>query len=287
MKIISSSKFMNSVSRRLIKSGKRIGFVPTMGALHEGHLSLIEKAKKENDVVAVSIFINPKQFSKGEDYKQYPRDIKSDRLKAAKAGCDILFYPNKDSIYKNDFSTYVEVKGLSDIMCGASRPGHFRGVATICLKLFNITMAHSAYFGQKDYQQVVIIKKMVNDLDVNIDIRMLPTVRKPSGLAMSSRNSYLSQKEYNLAGLIYSTLKNAKRLITAGERRSLKIISGISATLKENGIAIDYIAIADPITLQSLKHIEGKALIALAARIGKTRLIDNIVVIQRGNRCSG
>jgi pantoate--beta-alanine ligase len=282
MKTINSPKNMNAVSRKLIKSGRRIGFVPTMGALHEGHLSLVRKAKKENDIVVVSVFINPKQFSMGEDYKEYPRDIRGDKLKAAKAGCDILFCPEKDSIYEEDFSTYVEVEGLSGVMCGMSRPGHFRGVTTICLKLFNIVMAHSAYLGQKDYQQAVIIKKMVKDLNVNIDIKVLPTVRQPSGLAISSRNSYLSRKEHKLAGLIYKSLKDADRLIDAGERRSVKIISGISAALKKNNMAIDYITIADPATLKSLKYIKGKALIALAVRIGKTMLIDNIIVIGKG-----
>jgi pantoate--beta-alanine ligase len=279
MKTINSPQNMNAVSRKLIKSGRRIGFVPTMGALHEGHLSLVRKAKKENDIVVVSVFINPKQFSMGEDYKKYPRDIRGDKLKAVEAGCDIFFCPEKDSIYEEDFSTYVDVEGLSDVMCGMSRPGHFKGVTTICLKLFNIVMAHSAYFGQKDYQQAVIIKKMAKDLNVNIDIKVLPTVRQPSGLAMSSRNSYLSRKEHKLAGLIYESLKDANRLIHSGERRSVKIISGVSAALKRNNMAIDYITIADPATLKSLKYIKGKALIALAVRIGKIRLIDNMIVI--------
>jgi pantoate--beta-alanine ligase len=279
MKIIKSPKLMNSVSRRLVKSGNHIGLVATMGAFHEGHLSLIRQAKKENDITVVSIFINPKQFSKGEDYDKYPRNIGNDKLMAAQAGCDILFHPDKNSMYKKDFSTYVEVEGLSDIMCGVSRPCHFRGVTTVCLKLFNIVMAHNAYFGQKDYQQAVIIKKMAKDLDVNIGIKVLPTVRELPGLAMSSRNNYLSRKERQLAGAIYRSLKDAEHLIHAGESRSIKIISNISTALKKNSMTIDYIAIVDPATLKSLERIKGKALIAIAVRIGQTRLIDNIIVI--------
>ena len=278
MRVISSPGAMNSVSRKLIRSGKSIGLVPTMGALHYGHLSLIKKARKENDIVIVSVFINPKQFSKGEDYERYPKDIINDRLKAAKFGCDILFHPGNDSIYKKDFATHVKVEGLSEAMCGTSRPHHFKGVATICLKLFNIIMPGRAYFGQKDYQQTVIIKRMVKDLNVNTDIKALPTVRESSGLAMSSRNSYLSCQERELAGFIYKSLKDAQRLIKSGERRSAKIISDISKALRSHHINIDYISIVDPATLKNLKHTKGKVLIALAVRIGKTRLIDNILV---------
>ena len=278
MRVISSPRVMNSVSRKLIKSGKSIGLVPTMGALHDGHLSLIKKARKENDKVVVSVFINPKQFSNGEDYERYPKDIRNDGLKAAKSGCDILFCPRKDSIYKKDFATHVEVQGLSEAMCGISRPCHFKGVVTICLKLFNIVIPSRAYFGQKDYQQAVIIKKMVKDLNVNTDIKDLPTVRESSGLAMSSRNSYLSCEERKLATLIYKSLKDAKSLITAGERCSVRVISDISKTLKSHHINVDYISIVDPATLKDIKQIHGKALIALAVKIGKTRLIDNILV---------
>jgi pantoate--beta-alanine ligase len=269
---------MNSISRKLIKSGKSIGFVPTMGSLHEGHLSLIRRSKKENDITVVSVFVNPIQFSKGEDYKKYPRDIKNDRVKAVDAGCDILFFPDKDSLYQDNFSTYVEVEGLTEIMCGASRPRHFRGVATICLKLFNIVRAHRAYFGQKDYQQSVIIRKMVRDLNINIDIKVLPTIRESSGLAMSSRNSYLNQQEYYKAGYIYKSLKNAQCSLRAGNRNSRKITSDIARLLKEKGIHVEYISVSDPVTLKSLKYIDSKALISLAVRIGKTRLIDNILV---------
>jgi len=278
MRVISSPGVMNSVSRKLIRSGKSIGLVPTMGALHYGHLSLIKKARKENDIVIVSVFINPKQFSKGEDYERYPKDIINDRLKAAKFGCDILFHPDNDSIYKKDFATHVKVEGLSEAMCGISRPHHFKGVATICLKLFNIVMPGRAYFGQKDYQQAVIIKRMVEDLNVNTDIKALPTVRESSGLAMSSRNSYLSCQERKLADFIYRSLKDAQRLIKSGERRSAKVISDISKALRSHHINIDYISIVDPTELKNLKHTKGKVLIALAVRIGKTRLIDNILV---------
>ena len=278
MKVISSPRVMNTASRRLMESGKSIGFVPTMGALHDGHLSLIERAKKENDIVVVSVFVNSKQFCRGEDYKKYPRNKSIDRIKAAKAGCDILFCPGNGSIYKKDFKTCVEVHGLSDVMCGLSRPGHFKGVTLICLKLFNIVMPQKVYFGQKDYQQSVIIKKMVKDLDVNVKITVLPTVRELSGLAMSSRNSYLSAREKKIAGLVYKSLKDAKRAINAGKKRPARIISDISALLEKNDMDIDYVKIVDPATLNDVKQIRSRALIALAVKIGKTRLIDNILV---------
>jgi pantoate--beta-alanine ligase len=278
MKVISSPYIMNSISRKLLGSGKDIGLVPTMGALHEGHLSLIKKARKENDIVVVSIFINPKQFSAGEDYRRYPRDIKNDRIKAEDCGCDILFHPDNSSMYGKGFATGVEVQGLSSIMCAVARPHHFKGVALVCLKLFNIVMPGRAYFGQKDYQQSVIIKKMVEDLNVNTRVNVLPTVRGPDGLAMSSRNGYLSRQERKAACLIYKSLLAAKQLIISGERRPAKIIPRIFKCLKNRRINIDYACIADPITLKDVKRVHGRVLIALAVKVGKTRLIDNILV---------
>jgi pantoate--beta-alanine ligase len=278
MRIIRNLKEMNFVSENAIRKKKGIGFVPTMGALHEGHTSLIRKARQENDFVVASVFVNPMQFGKGEDYKRYPRNIKTDKAKAEKAGCDILFYPDAGRLYPENFSTYVQVKGLSDIMCGASRPGHFKSVATICLKLFNIVMCRRAYFGQKDYQQAIIIKKMAKDLNINVNIRVLPVVREPSGLAMSSRNSYLKPEEYKKAAMIYKSLKESRDLVKTGEKHSVKIISALSKALKCNGMNIDYISVVDPETLENIKQIKKKALIALAVRIGRTRLIDNILV---------
>jgi pantoate--beta-alanine ligase len=278
MRLIKSEKTVNSVLKNLIKSGKRIGFVPTMGALHEGHISLVEKARYENDIVVVSIFINPKQFCINEDYNEYPKDISRDKIKAKAAGCDILFCPDKGSLYKKDFSTYVEVQGLSEGMCGASRPGHFRGVATICIKLFNIVMPDTAYFGQKDYQQALIIKKMAEDLNMNLDIKVLPIVREPSGIAMSSRNARLNFQQKQKAGLIYKSLISAKEMIYSGKRDTAGIIRHMRKILSVPGISIDYVSITDPVNLKALQKINKQALIAAAIKIGNTRLIDNILV---------
>jgi pantoate--beta-alanine ligase len=278
MRLIKSGKTVNSVLKGLIKSGKRIGFVPTMGALHEGHISLIKKARCENDIVVVSIFINPKQFCIDEDYDKYPKDISGDKIKAETAGCDILFCPDKGSLYKKDFSTYVEVQGLSEGLCGASRPGHFKGVATICIKLFNIVMPDTAYFGQKDYQQALIIKKMTEDLNMNLDIKVLPVVREPSGIAMSSRNARLNFQQKQKAGLIYQSLISAKRMVYSGERNANRIMRHMRKILSVPGISIDYVSITDPASLKALQKINKQALIAVAIKIGGTRLIDNILV---------
>lgn len=278
MRLIKSEKIVNSVLKGLIKSGKRIGLVPTMGALHEGHISLIKKARLENDIVVVSIFINPKQFCANEDYNKYPKDISGDKIKAKAAGCDILFCPDKGSLYKKDFSTYVEVQGLSEGMCGASRPGHFKGVATICIKLFNIVMPDTAYFGQKDYQQALIIKKMAEDLNMNPDIKVLPVVREPSGIAMSSRNARLNFQQKQKAGLIYKSLISAKKMIYSGERGAAGIIRHMRKILSVPGISIDYVSITDPVSLKALQKINKQALIAVAIKIGGTRLIDNILI---------
>jgi pantoate--beta-alanine ligase len=278
MRLIKSGKTVNSVLKGLIKSGKRIGFVPTMGALHEGHISLIKKARCENDIVVVSIFINPKQFCIDEDYDKYPKDISGDKIKAETAGCDILFCPDKGSLYKKDFSTYVEVQGLSEGMCGASRPGHFKGVATICIKLFNIVMPDTAYFGQKDYQQALIIKKMAEDLNMNLDIKVLPVVREPSGIAMSSRNARLNFQQKQKAGLIYQSLISAKKMVYSGERNANRIMRHMRKILSVPGISIDYVSITDSASLKALQKINKQALIAVAIKIGGTRLIDNILV---------
>jgi pantoate--beta-alanine ligase len=278
MRLIKSGKTVNSVLKGLIKSGKRIGFVPTMGALHEGHISLIKKARCENDIVVVSIFINPKQFCIDEDYDKYPKDISGDKIKAETAGCDILFCPDKGSLYKKDFSTYVEVQGLSEGLCGASRPGHFKGVATICIKLFNIVMPDTAYFGQKDYQQALIIKKMAEDLNMNLDIKVLPVVREPSGIAMSSRNARLNFQQKQKAGLIYQSLISAKRMVYSGERNANRIMRHMRKILSVPGISIDYVSITDSASLKALQKINKQALIAVAIKIGGTRLIDNILV---------
>ena len=260
------------------KKRKSIGFVPTMGDFHEGHLSLLRKAKKDNDIVVASIFVNPAQFGPNEDYKKYPMDIKGDTQKASKAGCDILFCPDAGSMYPQGFNTYVEVEEASDIMCGKSRPGHFRGVATICTKLFNIITPTAAYFGQKDYQQAFIIKKMVKDLNIDINIKVLPIVRERSGIALSSRNRYLTDPEIEDAKLLYKALKKARGLITHGEDSVSEVRSAMKSILNKSDVAIDYIDIVCPDTLSKERVVNSRVLVALAVRIGTTRLIDNILV---------
>ncbi|MFA5068838.1 MAG: pantoate--beta-alanine ligase [Candidatus Omnitrophota bacterium] len=281
MRIIRGLKTMRRVSQFLAAKGKCVGFVPTMGALHEGHLSLIRKARQENDAVIVSVFVNPAQFSMGEDYDKYPRAIKNDAVLAEDAGCDILFHPSPEALYPDGFSCFVHTGRVSEVLCGISRPGHFTGVATICLKLFNIVMPHRVYMGRKDYQQAVIIKRMVRDLNINTDIKVLPTVRESSGLAMSSRNDYLSPRQRSFAATIYKSLKKAAMLIEEGEQNPDRIKAIIRGMLFGRSVAVEYIVIVRPDTLEEIKCIAGSVLIALAVRLGQTRLIDNILVNKR------
>lgn len=279
MKIIKTPKEMTSLVRGLRKKNKKIGFVPTMGYLHQGHLSLIREAKKNNDIVIVSIFVNPTQFALGEDYNKYPRDLKADVKKAKSAGCDIIFNPSVRSMYLKNPLTYVGVSGLSEVMCGSSRPNHFKGVATICTKLFNIIAPDIAYFGQKDYQQAIIIRQLVSDLNMNLRIKIMPIVREKNGLAMSSRNKYLNSKQRESASTLYRSLKHAKALIRSGEKNSSNVKRAIKKTLlKEKYTLIEYIKIVSPDLLIDKKKIDSKVLIALAVKINKTRLIDNILV---------
>ena len=278
MKLIRKLSKVTALLRGYRKKRKSIGLVPTMGDFHEGHLSLIRKAKKENDIVAASIFVNPAQFGPNEDYKKYPRDIKGDAQKAMKVGCDILFCPDAGSIYPKGFSTYVEVCDASDIMCGKSRPGHFRGVATICTKLFSIITPDTAYSGQKDYQQAFIIKKMVRDLNIDINVKVLPIVRDRSGIALSSRNRYLTDLEMEDAKLLYKALKKARDLIMHGEDSVSKVRLAMKSILNKPNVCIDYIDIVCPDTLSKKRVVNSRVLVALAVKIGTTRLIDNILV---------
>lgn len=279
MEIIYDITSMQALSERKRIEGNVIGFVPTMGALHEGHLSLIREARRQTDIVIVSIFVNPAQFGPQEDYENYPRDLKGDTKKVASAGGDIIFAPSAKEIYPEGYLTYVNVERITETLCGISRPGHFRGVTTIVTKLFNIVKPHKAFFGQKDYQQSVVIKRMVKDLNMDIDIIVLPTVRESDGLAMSSRNSYLSQKERKAATILYRSLLMASDMVKNGERNSKKIYSEMKKVIEREPLAgIDYVAITDPDTLQDIDEIKGKTLIALAVRIGSTRLIDNILI---------
>lgn len=264
--------------------GESIGFVPTMGALHEGHAALIRMARKEMDYVVASIFVNPKQFGPGEDYERYPRDIEKDSRLLEELGCDLLFAPEPDEIYTPDSRTRVYIKGLSDVLCGKFRPGHFDGVALIVAKLFNIVQPDAAFFGQKDAQQAVIIQRMVSDLNFPVRIGLHPTVREEDGLAMSSRNAYLSRDERKRAICLFRALSAAKDMIETGERDVEKIEEAMRRRLEEGNIEIDYAEVVDAATLDDIDEISGKVLIAVAGRVGKARLIDNIALDVEGSR---
>jgi len=279
MKIIDNIQRMSTLIKMLKKEGRSIGFVPTMGYLHEGHLSLVKAAKKHTDVVVMSIFVNPKQFGHGEDFDKYPRDLKRDEELSRNAGVDIIFFPSVKDMYPEGFRTYVTVEKLTDTLCGESRPGHFRGVATVVAKLFNIVKPDIAYFGQKDAQQAIVIKKMVKDLNMGIEIKVMPTIREKDGLAMSSRNAYLSEVERNDAAILYQSLKAAESLIAGGEKIPKNVIRAMERLIKEKPSAkIEYISIVDAEDLQDASLISGEVLVALAVFIGKTRLIDNVVI---------
>lgn len=279
MRTIRSLKEMIGFSKNKRLKAKTIGLVPTMGALHQGHLSLIRRARKENDIVVVSIFVNPTQFGPREDFKRYPRDLKWDSSLCQKEGVDIIFYPDRKAMYPADYKTFVSVGGLSDVLCGSSRPGHFKGVATVVTKLFNIVNPDIAYFGQKDAQQAIIIQRMVHDLNMPFKIKVMRTIREKDGLAASSRNIYLNEKERKEATALYEALKKARDLISKGSQHAQGIIRKIKSIIKERGIArIDYISIVDLDNLEPIKKINKNCLIALAAWVGGTRLIDNIVI---------
>lgn len=279
MNVITKSSHMYARAFELKKRGQSIGLVPTMGALHEGHMSLIRQARKENDIVIVSIFVNPLQFGKGEDFSRYPRPFKKDLSFCSRESVDYVFNPAPSDLYPEGFRTHVEVENLSSVLCGKSRPGHFKGVATVVNKLCNITSPDIMYVGQKDAQQALIIRRMVKDLNLPVVIRVMPIIREPDGLAMSSRNAYLNGREREDALVLYSSLMLAKNMVKAGTRDVTRIISAIKKFIhvKKNAL-IDYVAVVDPETLTPFKKITGQCLIALAVRIGKTRLIDNIIL---------
>ena len=280
MKIIKKIAEMQKIANDLRQQGKSIGFVPTMGYLHEGHLSLMKCARKENDVVVISIFVNPIQFAPGEDYERYPRDEEGDIRKAKEAGVDIVFIPDVKDMYSDNYSTYVEEKVLSAGLCGARRPGHFKGVTTIVAKLFNIVKPHRAYFGKKDYQQLRVIERMARDLNFDIEIIGCPIVREPDGLAMSSRNVYLNQEERKSALCLYKSLLLAQNMIKKGGKKPAIIKKAMEEfILKHPHVKkIDYIEIVDRYTLQPVDKLTGNELIALAVFVGPARLIDNMEV---------
>jgi len=279
MKIIRSVNLMTKSVLAQKAARRSVGFVPTMGALHEGHLSLIRKARLDNDIVAVSIFVNPAQFGPKEDLKKYPRPVNKDISLCRKAGVDFLFYPRSQEIYPEGFKTYVTVEGLSSLLCGRIRAGHFRGVATVVLKFFNIVRPDTVYFGQKDFQQVVIIKRMVSDLNIPVKIKVMPIIREGTGLALSSRNIYLNKEEKKATLAIPKALNLANILIKGGLRDSKRLISRIKMIIeKEKKVRIDYVAIVKEDDLTPVNKITGKCVIALAVCVGKTRLIDNMAV---------
>lgn len=280
MEIIRIPKIMQETSKECLKEGKTIGFVPTMGALHEGHLSLVRSAKQGNDKTVVSVFVNPIQFGPSEDFERYPRDIKGDTEKLQREKVDIIFMPEISSIYPEKFLTYVEVEKISERLCGAFRPGHFRGVATVVTKLLNIVKPTRAYFGQKDFQQSSIIKQLVKDLNIDVDIVVCPTVREQDGLAVSSRNAYLDIAQRKAATVIYRCLKEASDLIKSGVKDGTYIKSFMQERiLKEPGVSsVDYAGVYDPETMVEVSEIKGDILLAVALRIGNTRLIDNMLV---------
>jgi len=281
MKVIKKIKKMQRVILELCKKGKSIGFVPTMGALHEGHLSLIRRAARENDIVIVSIFVNPTQFSPHEDFHKYPRNLKKDTGLCKKIGVDYVFAPAIEEMYPEGYATYVNVEGyLTETLEGEFRPGHFRGVATIVAKLFNIIQPHRAYFGEKDFQQLLVVKKMVKDLNLPVKIIACPTVREPDGLAMSSRNVFLNSEERKEALVLSSSLKRARHaVLNHGFADAKKLSESIRCAIQASpGIKLDYIAICNARTLIPVRKVKKGCIILVAARAGKTRLIDNIKI---------
>jgi len=279
MKVIETAAAMKDVVRELKAAKKTIGFVPTMGCLHDGHLSLVRESRKKSDSTVVSIFVNPLQFGPKEDFKQYPRDIGRDEALLEREGVDFLFCPEPQEIYPEGYKTYVEVHDLQDKLCGRSRPGHFRGVCTVVLKLFHIVEPDLSFFGQKDAQQAIILQRMVRDLNLNVGIEVLPIIREEDGLALSSRNRYLSPEERKAALALSGSLKEAERLVEKGERKSELILGKMREIVDKEPLAkIDYIEIVDLDELNPLMEIKEEALIALAVFVGKTRLIDNTVI---------
>ncbi len=284
---IESATAMRSRSREARGQGLRVGFVPTMGYLHEGHLSLIRRARELSDFVVVSIFVNPTQFGPNEDLDRYPRDMERDRRLCRAEGVDAVFVPSVEELYPEGFQTFVTVEEISRPLCGASRPGHFRGVATVVLKLFHIVEPDVAVFGQKDYQQLQVIRRMVRDLDLPVEIEGFPTVREPDGLAMSSRNAYLSAAERERALAIWRSIRRAEDLVAGGEVRSASLAGEVRRLLEEAGLRIDYVEIRHPETLEPVDRIEPEAVLAIAAFVGNTRLIDNRVLRPGGGGAPG
>ncbi len=290
MEIINRRQRMSSVARKLRRDQDRtIGLVPTMGALHDGHLSLVREARRMCDVVVVSVFVNPTQFSPGEDFERYPRDLTKDTALLTDYNVDYIFAPSPEEMYPKGFSTYVTVEGLSEQMEGIARPGHFRGVATVVTVLLNIVHPDFAFFGQKDAQQTLVVRRLVRDLSLDSEIVVLPTVREASGLALSSRNAYLNEEERQSAAIIYKALTRAESAYAEGERNATRIGGIVRATIEmEPRATIDYISVTDADTLEKVEKLNDQAvLIAVAVRFGKTRLIDNILLNRKDTKVKG
>ena len=286
METIRIPKIIQDTVGGLLLRAKTIGFVPTMGALHEGHLSLVRRARQENDTTVISIFVNPLQFGPAEDFHRYPRDIEGDTEKLAKEAANILFMPDAPLMFPEGFLTRIEVGKISDKLCGFFRPGHFTGVATVVAKLFHIVKPTRAYFGQKDFQQAIIIGKMVRDLNMDVDVVICPTIREKDGLAMSSRNAYLTPEERKASVVLYRSLKEAAGLLTSGIINIVNLKEMMHMKIMEEPTvsSIDYAGFYDPETLEELSAIQSDVLLAVAAKIGNTRLIDNILVNMRKER---
>jgi pantoate--beta-alanine ligase len=279
VRVVRSPKKMQRICEDLRRQEKTIGLVPTMGYLHQGHLSLVRIAKKRSDALVVSVFVNPTQFGPEEDFGSYPRDFRKDRLLLDEEGCDFVFAPGMKKMYPEGYLTYVSVEEIAGRLEGRSRPTHFRGVTTIVTKLFNIVRPDVAVFGQKDAQQAVVLKKMAEDLDFGIKMIIAPTVREKDGLALSSRNKYLSKDERRQATVLYRSLREAEKSIKEGERSTGRIVSRMKGLIGEQPSAdLDYIAVTDTRSLEPLNKLKGEVLISLAVRLGKARLIDNIKV---------
>ena len=279
MEVAETIEKVRSLVKIARSEGRNIGLVPTMGALHIGHISLIEAAVKDCDFVVVSIFVNPTQFGPGEDFEKYPRPLQADLEICEKAGVDVVFAPSPQQIYPTENVTWVNVEKLTEPLCGRSRPVHFRGVTTVCTKLFNIVAPDVAYFGQKDAQQAIVIRRMVADLNMPLDIVICPTVREPNGLAISSRNQYLTAHQKKDAANIYKSLQTCRRMIEAGITETDQIVAKMRKLLQQiPSSEVEYVSIVDAETLESIEKIAGKVLAAVAVKIGTARLIDNILV---------
>ena len=279
MRVIEDVAEMREAAAGIGREKRSIGLVPTMGALHDGHWSLVRDARRDADCVVVSILVNPLQFGPGEDLEQYPRSTEADLAGCRQRGVDLVFAPDARKMYQDDHATSVQVKGLSDSLCGQARPGHFDGVCTVVCKLFNIVAPHRAYFGEKDYQQLVIIRRMTSDLDLPVEVVACPTVREADGLAMSSRNAYLSDDQRQSAASLYQALTEAAAAIGGGRCVASELVHSARRRIEESGASsIDYVTIVDPVTLRPVEQVQGQVRICLAAYFGATRLIDNLAV---------